>query len=223
MRQVAVKPKSSSKTPPPKVAPKAAKAPQVSKEPDPSTEAEAEPKMVSDLLNAWAPKIEEALKKVPKDQLDKAKKEVDRMLSGDLSWADLSQYTPERLMQIAELGFNQFRIGQYDSAERLFKGLTVIEPDNYYFHQMLGATFQRKEKYPESILEYSVAVDLNPSDLVSFTNRGEIYLKLGIVDLASGDFDKAVALDPKNEDKWANRARMLKEQLRLMKQQQKKK
>jgi tetratricopeptide (TPR) repeat protein len=225
VRQVAVKQKSPSKTPPPasKAATKAAKPAQASKEADPATEAEAVPKMVSELLNAWVPKIEEALKKVPKEQLEKAKKEVDRMLSGDLSWADLSQYTPERLMQIAELGFNQFRIGQYDSAERLFKGLTVIEPDNYYFHQMLGATFQRKEKYPESILEYSVAVDLNPSDLVSFTNRGEIYFKLGIVDLAGADFDKAVALDPKSEDKWANRARMLKEQLRLMKQQQKKK
>lgn len=222
MRQVAVKPKSPSKTPPP-AAKTAAKAANAAPAKDAAAEGEALPKMVSELLNAWAPKIEEVLKKVPKEQLEKAKKEVDRMLSGDLSWADLSQYTPERLMQIAELGFNQFRIGQYDSAERLFKGLTVIDPDNYYFHQMLGATFQRKEKYPESILEYSVAVDLNPSDLVSFTNRGEIYLKLGIVDLASGDFDKAVALDPKSEDKWANRARMLKEQLRLMKQQQKKK
>src|SRR5262249_33716878 len=95
----------------------------VAKDSNPAAESEAVPKMVSELLVAWSPKVEEALKRIPKEQLEKAKKEVDRMLSGDLSWADLSQYTPERLMQIADLGFNQFRIGQYDSAERLFKGL----------------------------------------------------------------------------------------------------
>jgi tetratricopeptide (TPR) repeat protein len=186
------------------------------------TEEEGTPKAVEDVLALAIPNLEEALKKAPPDQLGGAKMEVDKLLSGDLSWADLSKYTPERLMQIAELGFNQFRAGQYDSAERLFKGLTVIDPDNYYFHQMLGATFQRKEKYPEAILEYSVAADLNASDVVSVTNRGEVYFKLGIFEMAGADFDKAIALDPKNEDKWANRARMLRAQIRLMKQQKKK-
>ncbi len=203
MRQVALK----KKTPSPKA---------------PETPEEGVPKMIEDVIAAWVPKVEQVLKQVPAEHLEKAKKEVDKMLSGDLSWADLSQYTPERLMQIAELGFNQFRIGQYDSAERLFKGLTVIDTDNYYFHQMLGATFQRKEKYAEAIVEYSVAADLNPSDVVSFTNRGEIYFKLGVFELAAADFDKAVALDVKGEDKWANRARMLREQIKLMKQQKKK-
>lgn len=205
------------KTPPPAPPSQAAKAPNVEAAPE-----EGVPKMIEDVIAAWVPKVEQALKQVPAEHLEKAKKEVDKMLSGDLSWADLSQYTPERLMQIAELGFNQFRVGQYDSAERLFKGLTVIDPDNYYFHQMLGATFQRKEKYAEAVVEYSVAADLNPSDVVSFTNRGEVYFKLGVFELAIADFDKAIALDTKSEDKWANRARMLREQIRLMKQQKKK-
>lgn len=203
-----------SKTPAPKTPPKPAV--------DASTPEEGSPRPVSEVFDAAIPQLEAALKQVPPDQLGAAKKEADKLLAGDLSWADLSKYTPERLMQIAELGFNQFRIGQYDSAERLFKGLTVIDPDNYYFHQMLGATFQRKEKYPEAIIEYSVASDLNPSDLVSITNRGEVYFKLGIFEMATIDFDRAILLDPKNEDKWANRARMLREQIRLMKQQKKK-
>jgi tetratricopeptide (TPR) repeat protein len=218
VRQVALKKKTPAPKAPPSAPPsQAAKAPNVDATPE-----EGVPKMIEDVIAAWVPKVEQALKQVPAEHLEKAKKEVDKMLSGDLSWADLSQYTPERLMQIAELGFNQFRVGQYDSAERLFKGLTVIDPDNYYFHQMLGATFQRKEKHAEAIVEYSVAADLNPSDVVSFTNRGEVYFKLGVFELAIADFDKAIALDAKSEDKWANRARMLREQIRLMKQQKKK-
>lgn len=219
MRQVTVK----SKTPAPKAPPKAAVAAKPAQTPalSSSTE-EGVPQSVEDVLLGSRAQLEDALKKVPADQLGAAKKEADKLLAGDLSWADLSKYTPERLMQIAELGFNQFKIGQYDSSERLFKGLTVIDPDNYYFHQMLGATFQRKDKYPEAILEYSVAADLNPNDLVSITNRGEVYFKLGIFEMAGLDFEKAIALDPKGEDKWANRARMLREQIKLMRQQKKK-
>ncbi len=176
------------------------------------------PKTVEEVLEAAIPQIEEALKKVPADKLAAAKKEAEKFLSGDMSWADLTQYTPEKQARMAEMGFNQFRLAQYDSSEKIFKGLTVIDPDNFYYHQMLGATFQRKEKHAEAILEYSIAMDLNPGDVVSITNRGEIYFKLGIFELASVDFDRAIGLDPKNEDKWANRARMLKEQIRLMKQ-----
>lgn len=185
------------------------------------TEEEAIPQSFEEALSASIPKIEEALKKVSPEKVAEAKKEVDKLLGGDLSWADLSQYTPERIRQIAEAGYNQFKLGQYDRAERLFKGLTVIDPANYYYHQLLGATFQRKDRFPEAIVEYSVAVDLNPKDLVSISNRGEVYFKMGIYELANADFDKAIGLDPKNEDRWANRARMLREQIRLVKKRKK--
>ena len=185
----------------------------------PSTEgADAGLKAMEEVIEKAIPQIEEALKKVAPEKLAAAKKEAEKFLTGDMSWADLTQYTPERRAQMAEMGFNQFQMAQYENSEKIFKGLTIIEPDNFYFHQMLGATFQRKEQQAEAILEYSIAADLNPQDMVSITNRGEIYFKLGIFELANADFDKAIALDTKNEDKWANRARMLREQIRLMKQ-----
>lgn len=182
----------------------------------------ATPNTFEEALATSIAKLEEALKGLPPAKLAQAQKEANQFLSGDLSWADLSQYTPEILFKTAEAGFNQFNIGQYDSAERVFKGLTVIDPDNYYYHQMLGAVFQRREKNAEAIVEYTVASDLNPKDIVSLTNRGEVYMKLGVPELAMTDFDRAIALDPKTEDKWANRSRVLKEQVRLMQQRKKK-
>jgi len=178
---------------------------------------EVVPQSFAEVVAASVEKLEQVLKNVPQDKLAQAKKEVDRLLEGDLSWADLAQYTPEKIFKIAEMGYHQFQIGKYDSAERLFKGLTVIDPDNYYYHQMLGATFQRKEKYPEAVVEYSVAVDKNSKDVVSLTNRGEVYFKLGIYELANADFDKAIGLDAKGDNAWANRAKMLREQIRLLK------
>lgn len=178
---------------------------------------EGTPQDFEEALASSLKKIEEVLNALPPEKIAQARKETDKLLKGDLSWADLSKYTPERLMKIAELGYNQFKLGQYDSAERIFKGLTVIDPENYYYHQMLGAVFQRKDRYPEAVVEYSVACELNPKDLVSIANRGEVYFKLRIFELANSDFDLAISLDPANEDKWANRARMLREQIRLMK------
>lgn len=187
-----------------------------------TSQTEAVPQTLEEVMASAVPKLKQVLQKIPPEKLAEAKKEADVILSGDLSWADLSQYTPERLLQIAEVGYNQFKIGKYDSSERIFKGLTVIDPSNYYYHQMLGATFQRLGKQPEAIVEYSLGISLNPKDLVSLTNRGEIYFKLGIFELANSDFDQAVALDTKGEDRWANRAKMLREQIRLMKQRKKK-
>lgn len=161
-------------------------------------------------------KVEETLQKLPADVLIKARQEIKPVVEGDLGWADFSKYSPERITNMAELGYNQFNLGLYDSAEKIFKGLTLIEPDNYYFHQMLGAIFQRKEKFAEAIVEYSVAIELEPSDLISWTNRGETHMKLGLLPLADADFGQAIDLDTTKEDKWANRARMLKEQIRIM-------
>ena len=162
------------------------------------------------------PQLEEALKKGAPGKRKEAKQRVDDLLKGDLSWTDLFALPAEKLRQMAEIGYEQFKSGGYQRAEKIFRGLTVIDPENYYYHQILGATFQRQEKYPEAILEYSVAGDLNQKDVVSLTNRGECYLKLGLHPLALQDFDRVLTLDSSGDNRWANRARMLKEQVQLM-------
>lgn len=158
----------------------------------------------------------EALKKIPIDKLKEAQKKAEEIIKGNLSWTELFSLPPERLRQIAEYGYEQFKSGVYEGAVKIFKGLTVIDPENYYYHQMLGAGYQRQEKYPDAILQYSIAADLNEKDTVSLTNRGECYMKLGLYPLANEDFDKTIALDPKGEDRWGNRSRMLKEQVHLI-------
>lgn len=175
-----------------------------------------DPKAQKDqLMDMVMKQLEDTLKNVPPEQLAAAKKEAEKLLEGDLSWTDMSQYTPEKIYQIAETGYERFKMGQYDSAEKIFRGLTVLEPENYYYHQMLGAIFQRKEKWAEALVEYSIAIDMNPKDMVSLTNRGEVYIKIGIMEFAEKDLNTAVAMDPKNEDRWANRARMLQEQIKI--------
>ena len=178
-------------------------------------------RILEELIQAAIPELEKVLKTVPPEKLALAKKEAEKIISGNVSWADLSQYTPEKIQKMVEYGYEQFKVGKYDSAERIFRGLTVIETDNYYYHQMLGAVFQRTERHPEAVVEYSIALDLNGEDTVALTNRGEVYFKLGLYEMATADFDRAVKLDPDKDDKWANRARSLLEQIKIMKQRKK--
>ena len=154
-------------------------------------------------------RLEAELKKVPRAKLHSAQKQVKEVFGDDLKWADLTQWTPEKLHETAKLGYDQYEAGQFDKAEVIFKGLTVLDPDNFYYHQMLGASFQQQNKFPEAIVEYSIALDLKPDDITSFTNRGEVYYELKLWDLAEHDFNEAIRLDAKGEDRWANRARLL--------------
>ena len=50
---------------------------------------------------------------------------------------------------------------------------------------------------------------MDPEDIASYTNRGEIYLIIGITDGAKDDFKAAIDLDKDGESPWALRAKIL--------------
>ncbi len=130
-------------------------------------------------------------------------------MDGKIGWADVFHFTPEQVFQIAELGYNHFKLGRYQDAERFFKVLTILDWENFYYHSMLGSILQRQKRDGEAIVEYSQAIESNPNDLVSLTNRGEIFMKHGWLKDAERDFEKAIALDPKHENPWAHRSKTL--------------
>ncbi|MBN2250701.1 MAG: tetratricopeptide repeat protein [Candidatus Altiarchaeota archaeon] len=153
--------------------------------------------------------LEEHFKDVPEEEIKAGAERMMEFIKGKLSWADLFNFTPEMLFQMAEYGLTQFKVGRYEEAERVFKVLTVLDWDNAYYHSVMGSILQREKRYGEAIAEYEQALELDSNDSTSLTNRGEIYMQHGLLAEAKADFEKAVALDPKGEDKWANRARML--------------
>ncbi|MBI4223517.1 MAG: hypothetical protein HY609_01155, partial [Deltaproteobacteria bacterium] len=68
---------------------------------------------------------------------------------------------------------------------------------------------QKKRRPVEAIYEYSTALSVNAKDIVSFVNRGEIYLRHKNYRRAAEDFRSAILLDLKGRSLWANRARSL--------------
>jgi tetratricopeptide (TPR) repeat protein len=161
------------------------------------------------VMEKFFTELEEQLKDVPKGEIERGSKKIRDYIEGRIGWAELFNFTPQMLYQMAEFGYTQFKVGRYQDAERIFKVLTVLDWNNHYYHSMMGTILQRQKRYGEAIAEYTQAIELDPRDIVSHTNRGEIFMQHGLLSEAEGDFEKAVALDPKGENTWANRARML--------------
>ena len=118
-------------------------------------------------------------------------------------------------------GFLQFKQGRYTDAERVFKGLAILDWNNAYYHSVLGSILQRQKRYGEAIAEYTQALELDPKDTVSLTNRGEIFMHHGLMDEAKDDFKHAMDLDTDGTDRFANRARMLTEQIKRLQAEKK--
>lgn len=153
--------------------------------------------------------LEEHYKDVPPEEIAAGAKKVEDYLKGKIGWAELLNFTPAMLYQMAEYGSTQFKVGRYADAERVFKALTVLDWKNNYYHSMMGSILQRQKRYGEAIAEYSQAIELDREDIVSLTHRGEIFLQHGLSKEAKEDLSRAVSLDPQGENRWANRARML--------------
>jgi Flp pilus assembly protein TadD len=163
--------------------------------------------------------LEKNFKDVPEAEMKRGAQKIKDFIDGKLSWAELFNFTPEMLFQMAEFGFTQFKVGRYEDAERVFKVLTVLDWNNAYYHSVMGSILQRQRRYGDAIAEYSQAIELDPHDIVSHTNRGEVFMQHGLFDEAQADFDAAIALDPGAKDRFANRSRMLLHQLEKIKKE----
>ena len=165
--------------------------------------------------------LEERVKDVPEAEVERGVKKVEDFIDGKMGWAELFNFTPEMLFQMAEFGFMQFKQGRYQDAERVFKSLTLLDFNNAYYHSVMGSILQRQKRYGEAIAEYTQALELDPKDVVALVNRGEIFMRHGLNDDAAGDFQHAIDADPEGTDRFANRARMLLQQLARMKKKAK--
>lgn len=130
-------------------------------------------------------------------------------LEDKLSLAELKGITREELFQLADAGFVKFKHGRLDEAERIYQGLIVLDHRNAYFHAMMGAIHQKRDRPIEAIMEYSQALKLNTKDVSSYVNRGEVYLRHKNYRKAAEDFRNAILLDMSGINLWANRARSL--------------
>lgn len=132
-----------------------------------------------------------------------------KFLFGKITWAQLEGMTMEQAYSIAEFGYTMYQQGRYKDARTLFEGLVIGNPYDPYFHAMLGAIYTKLDLHEEAAQEFSIAIELDPEDINSYVNRGELLLQHGEFEAAMEDLKAAIDLDPKGENPASLRARAL--------------
>ncbi len=130
-------------------------------------------------------------------------------LDHKVSIAELRGISRQKLFRLAEAGHTKFRYGRVEEAERIFEALLILDNRNAYFHSVMGAIHQKKGRIVQAIIEYSKGLQINPKDVSSFVNRGEIFLRNKDFKRAAEDLRSAILLDRSGRNLWANRARSL--------------
>ena len=131
------------------------------------------------------------------------------LLDDKASLAELKGIKREQLYMLAESGHVKLKHGRLDEAEKIFQALIMLDHRSAYFHGAMGAVHQKKRKPVEAIFEYTVALSIDPKDISSLMNRGEVYLRHKNYRKAAEDFRSAILLDLSGRNLWANRARSL--------------
>lgn len=179
-------------------------------------EADLSPEEADAEIKRFFEQIEEELKDVPQSVIEEGAHRVVDFLKGELSWAEIFNIPVETLQQIAEFGYMQYQAGRMEEAERFFKVLTMLNWNNSHFHSMLGVVYQQQKRPGEAITEYTQALETNPDDGLSLTNRAQIFLQYGWFEQARNDLVQALAIAVTGEQKWRARAKGLQGRLQQL-------
>jgi len=118
-------------------------------------------------------------------------------------------FTPDQLYTMAKMGYTQWEFGKLDRARAIFQTLIKAKPDESWFHCALGSIYQKEKHYAQALQQYNIALQLNPKDLPSLVNRGEIFLKVGKREEGVRDLMTAIKGDPPGQNPSALRAKAL--------------
>ena len=94
--------------------------------------------------------------------------------------------------------------GDFDRAIADLTAANEYNPQDAAVSTRLGGAYFRKGDYAKAVENYTAAIDLDDND-ADYVNRGRAYLQDEKLDLAIGDFSKAIALNAQNAEAYIER------------------
>src|SRR4051794_8664651 len=86
------------------------------------------------------------------------------MLMGSINWLNKLGWSEEHIEDLRYTGFSYVRQGKYDIALAFFEALTVLNPENCYDAQTLGAIYLQLNQYDQAIKCFDRALKLEAKD-----------------------------------------------------------
>lgn len=143
------------------------------------------------------------------EEKQKSFEAVKKFVEGEVTWAEIRNIPKRLLKALAGYGYDKYKKGELDKAEKLFKGLAVIDHTNWYYRSALGSIFQKQKLFEEAADEYSLAIELNENEVSNFLRRGQCYMQLEDWDAALEDFVMIRSMGLKDDSPWLKKANAL--------------
>lgn len=109
----------------------------------------------------------------------------------------------------------EYRKGKFQEAERSYRTILEMAPQNAQAHQGLAQCLNRLGRYQEAVAECARALELDPRLAVPHAILASIYCRQGQFMLAEMEARKAIELDPTLEEAYISLGAILIEQRRF--------
>ena len=96
----------------------------------------------------------------------------------------------------SEIAEELLKMGKPELAEQYFRDSLEKSADTIHTYNRLGISLRRQGKWKEAILEYEIAIKIDPKDEGLYFNMAKAYLEGGQLKYAERNFQKALDLNP---------------------------
>jgi Flp pilus assembly protein TadD len=110
------------------------------------------------------------------------------------SIAALRDWTRDEIELASGIGYVLADSGRLEDAQIVFQGLTAIDPDNCFYHCVLGVLLLRLNDLDQALEHFNKAIELNPVEIHALLHRGEVLLRLNQKPAARLDLELVISL-----------------------------
>lgn len=151
-------------------------------------------------LSSFAPdsidlRLRKASYNVMLEQWEYAKNEYDYVLSRD----------PLNIAALYYRAYVNERLGRYNFARLDYQNLLTVVPGNFEAQLGLALLNQKDKHYREAMDGINILVEAHPDSAVAYAARAGMEKEREMYDIAVYDFDKAISIDPDNQDYILNK------------------
>ena len=110
------------------------------------------------------------------------------------------EFDPDCAAVYHSLGFAYYKEGEFDLAQEALQKAIELNPQNANYHYVLGQLLEDwtelEGAWEKASQEFTSAIELDPSYIEAWYNRGLLYEKLGDLEKACEDFKQVVSRAP---------------------------
>ncbi|MFN0065746.1 MAG: tetratricopeptide repeat protein [Chlamydiales bacterium] len=96
-----------------------------------------------------------------------------------VNWKEMMGWEEEQLQELRFSGFGFLREGKYETARLFFEGLVVLNPENAYDLQTLGALYLQIGKNGKALKYLDRALAIDPAHEPTMLNKVKALMMLG--------------------------------------------